>query len=143
MDDSDRRNSLIPFIPSAYFRQPIVLPEERISPRQYYPPPFTVSNDDQEPSLRKEYRRPSRQKNSSPQDSIEPGDCHRYVRPQRSQNVKSTLEKKNESCVVCLDKPKDHVLVPCGHVCLCKTCTVPKCPICRHAVRMKMKIFLA
>ena len=45
-------------------------------------------------------------------------------------------------CAVCLDAPNTHVLVPCGHKCVCSTCaeTLGKqkqgnlCPICRTQI---------
>jgi hypothetical protein len=40
--------------------------------------------------------------------------------------------------VVCFDAPKDHIIVPCGHQCVCEACAnlltqmyKPTCPICR------------
>lgn len=41
-----------------------------------------------------------------------------------------------ESCVVCLVHKKNHVAMPCRHLCLCGTCKttgkVTSCPICRE-----------
>ena len=45
-----------------------------------------------------------------------------------------------ECCVVCCDKRRDTVLVPCGHVVLCSGCcddvvaATNECPVCRHAI---------
>ena len=56
------------------------------------------------------------------------------------------------SCVVCLDAPRDCVLLPCGHTCLCLACAGVAlrqpgrqgvCPICRGAVTAFNKIFLS
>lgn len=58
---------------------------------------------------------------------------------------KSLLEKLvflNETCeatspcTVCLEKPKEILLVPCCHFCLCGSCfsSVSKCPVCRNEV---------
>eukprot|EP00928_Gymnodinium_smaydae_P026956 TRINITY_DN21000_c0_g1_i1.p1 TRINITY_DN21000_c0_g1~~TRINITY_DN21000_c0_g1_i1.p1 ORF type:complete len:395 (-),score=35.95 TRINITY_DN21000_c0_g1_i1:206-1336(-) len=48
-------------------------------------------------------------------------------------------------CSVCLQKPSDIVLVPCGHICLCCECMddVNSCPLCRSTVEGKHKIFLS
>ena len=55
-------------------------------------------------------------------------------------------------CVVCLDAPRDCVLLPCGHTCLCLACAGVAlrqpgrqgvCPICRGAVTAFNKIFLS
>jgi hypothetical protein len=50
----------------------------------------------------------------------------------------------NHECVICLERPKNALLVPCGHLCLCMPCaqslTTPKhsaantCPLCRAVV---------
>ena len=51
-------------------------------------------------------------------------------------------------CVVCFDAPKDHILVPCYHLCVCEACAnlltqmdKPTCPICRAAIRQTNKVF--
>eukprot|EP01083_Nonionella_stella_P258671 883850_1 len=44
-----------------------------------------------------------------------------------------------DECVVCYDPPKDHMIMPCCHVCLCPECAEEnfppphdgqKCPLC-------------
>ena len=51
-------------------------------------------------------------------------------------------------CVVCFDAPKDHIIVPCGHMCVCEACAeqltktrTPTCPVCRRAIRETVKVF--
>jgi hypothetical protein len=51
-------------------------------------------------------------------------------------------------CVVCFDAPKDHIIVPCGHMCVCASCAeqltktrTPTCPVCREPIRETMKVF--
>jgi len=52
-------------------------------------------------------------------------------------------------CVVCLDAPRAMLIVPCGHKCLCKTCSAilvaradtEKCPICRARVSQYIEVF--
>ena len=43
---------------------------------------------------------------------------------------------QEESCVVCLVHKKNHVAMPCRHLCLCGTCKssgkVTSCPMCRE-----------
>ena len=36
------------------------------------------------------------------------------------------------TCLVCMEKPKTHMAVPCGHLCVCSTCAqqLPLCPYC-------------
>jgi hypothetical protein len=51
-------------------------------------------------------------------------------------------------CVVCFDAPKDHLIVPCGHQCVCAGCAeqltntrTPTCPVCRGPIRETVKVF--
>jgi hypothetical protein len=48
-------------------------------------------------------------------------------------------------CVICLDKPRSFVLLPCGHLCTCAECTGKLvnslCPICRGPVDAVHKVF--
>jgi hypothetical protein len=48
-------------------------------------------------------------------------------------------------CVVCFDAPKDHIIVPCGHMCVCGACaellTKTRNPSCRRAIRETVKVF--
>ncbi|EQC25412.1 hypothetical protein SDRG_16739 [Saprolegnia diclina VS20] len=55
--------------------------------------------------------------------------------------------KGKDECVVCYDRPKATVCVPCGHVAVCVQCaetlrrTTGRCPICRGEVREVVKLF--
>jgi hypothetical protein len=51
-------------------------------------------------------------------------------------------------CVVCMDAPKQHVMVPCMHMCVCEACAqrlldaqTPHCPVCRTPVRETARVF--
>jgi len=51
-------------------------------------------------------------------------------------------------CVVCMDAPKHHVMVPCMHVCVCEACAqrlldaqTPLCPVCRTPVESTTRVF--
>jgi hypothetical protein len=53
-----------------------------------------------------------------------------------------------DQCVLCFDAPKDHIIIPCGHVCVCEACAhqltqmkKPSCPICRGAIQHTIKVF--
>ena len=48
-------------------------------------------------------------------------------------------------CVVCMAKPPSHVIIPCGHMCLCMNCSVAleQCPICRARVQATMRVFFS
>jgi len=48
-------------------------------------------------------------------------------------------------CVICLQKESTHVLVPCGHLCLCADCApniAPgTCPLCRETCAMAVRVY--
>ena len=57
----------------------------------------------------------------------------------------TALQPEDDSCVVCMEGPKESVFFPCGHQALCQRCTLElfrkcgssgerECPICRVAV---------
>ena len=58
----------------------------------------------------------------------------------------------DQVCVVCLDKPRTHAFLPCGHRCACEVCHLlvlrgartaasgPSCPICRSVVYSAMHV---
>jgi hypothetical protein len=52
-------------------------------------------------------------------------------------------------CVLCQDAPKDHIITPCGHQCVCGACVEklkledsPTCPICREPIASTFKVFV-
>jgi hypothetical protein len=58
------------------------------------------------------------------------------------------LDEEETQCVVCFDAPKDHIIVPCGHQCVCGACAeqltrtrTPTCPVCREPIRETVKVF--
>lgn len=55
-------------------------------------------------------------------------------------------------CVLCWDREADHVLVPCGHLCLCRNCSrrevlsgglKGECPVCKSKIDQAVKVFRA
>lgn len=53
-------------------------------------------------------------------------------------------------CVMCLDAPKTMAFVPCGHMCVCESCSESieprgsrRCPMCRAVTSGKIKVYLA
>lgn len=55
----------------------------------------------------------------------------------------SSTIAKSPTCVVCLESPSTHIIVPCGHQCLCEGCTesfvssFDFCPMCREKAVLK------
>ena len=55
---------------------------------------------------------------------------------------------ESDKCAVCLDNPRDAVLVPCGHAVLCTGCaagimaaTPRRCPICRAEPHSTFRLY--
>ncbi|KAL7576467.1 hypothetical protein ACA910_017976 [Epithemia clementina (nom. ined.)] len=63
--------------------------------------------------------------------------------PAPDSTTTTTATDDNRTCVICLEEKADHVLIPCGHVCLCKSCqaSTRTCPLCRARCRA-YQIFL-
>jgi hypothetical protein len=53
-------------------------------------------------------------------------------------------ERTIAECAVCLETAT-HLVSPCGHFCLCETCSknMAKCPLCRGEVHAMIKVFVA
>ena len=53
-------------------------------------------------------------------------------------------EGGDASCVVCLERPRAVVLLPCRHLSMCALCAagVSTCPMCRFAVEESMVVFV-
>jgi hypothetical protein len=47
-------------------------------------------------------------------------------------------------CVICLSEPSTHATTPCGHLCMCQSCsgelTDSKCPVCRGDIASTIRI---
>jgi hypothetical protein len=59
-----------------------------------------------------------------------------------------TPQAEEELCMMCLDARKDHIILPCGHQCVCKGCAeqltrtkTPTCPLCRRPIRETTRVF--
>jgi len=56
---------------------------------------------------------------------------------------------QTDACVLCLQSPRTHAFVPCGHLSVCATCASlvrrslegVKCPLCRKKAFMIMKVY--
>merc|ERR1711964_891396 len=73
------------------------------------------------------------------------------VPEEKSPEKGADLEQAKE-CVVCMaEDAKDHAVVPCYHVCLCKKCATEilegpkkdrKCPLCRQPADNIIRVYL-
>lgn len=66
----------------------------------------------------------------------------------RIKMLKKQINTFAKHCIVCWENPADHVLVPCGHICLCTECVKnkahgSKCPHCRAAYTSVYKCYPA
>jgi len=57
-------------------------------------------------------------------------------------------EREDKLCVVCQDREKCIMILPCRHLCICENCQEPlrthrnTCPICRKGVKQMIKAYL-
>jgi hypothetical protein len=63
-------------------------------------------------------------------------------------HAKQAITEDENLCVVCDDAKKQIILLPCKHMCLCKTCsdrclfdTIKECPLCRAEIKDSMEVF--
>ncbi len=54
-------------------------------------------------------------------------------------------QKEQRQCVVCQEREKCVVLLPCRHMCLCEPCSLHEglmdCPLCREAILHRIGVF--
>lgn len=62
--------------------------------------------------------------------------------------LRFSVHKKDEKCVVCLEKERTHILIPCGHFILCKSCVdifeqkkISNCPFCQTNIQLINRVF--
>jgi len=57
-------------------------------------------------------------------------------------------EREDKLCVICVDKEKCIMILPCRHLCICESCQVALrshrniCPICRKVIKQMIKAYL-
>ena len=62
-----------------------------------------------------------------------------------AQRARAATAESSE-CAVCMGQ-KNHVLIPCGHLCVCEHCagsimaSIKQCPVCRSAVAQILKVY--
>ncbi|XP_017154136.1 mitochondrial ubiquitin ligase activator of NFKB 1 [Drosophila miranda] len=69
----------------------------------------------------------------------------------RSGSSKANDEARPSSCVVCMERRTNIVILPCRHLCLCAECSVQlqrymdmrdRCPICRESIDVYMRVYI-
>ncbi|CAM9538208.1 unnamed protein product [Ectocarpus sp. 12 AP-2014] len=64
--------------------------------------------------------------------------------PPAASSSPSSEEGAGDKCVVCLERPINCTLVPCGHLCCCFdlcAAVVEQCPICRADIQQRIKTY--
>ena len=64
----------------------------------------------------------------------------------KDQPKEEVEEDDDQLCIVCLEALRTHVLVPCGHQCVCEGCSstlvrTGTCPLCREPCQMAIRVF--
>ncbi|XP_055373289.1 mitochondrial E3 ubiquitin protein ligase 1 [Condylostylus longicornis] len=70
-------------------------------------------------------------------------ECERRERRARTRPLHLT---EDQLCVVCSTNPKEVIILPCGHVCLCEDCSQKikdNCPVCRSLINSRAAAFIS
>ena len=68
---------------------------------------------------------------------------------EESAQLREQLDSSGTMCTVCLDNPRQVLLQPCGHVCMCKDCADRvrgadnQCPICRKHIEKMQPAYIS
>ncbi|XP_076805561.1 E3 ubiquitin-protein ligase MIB1-like isoform X1 [Clavelina lepadiformis] len=78
------------------------------------------------------------QRSAGMNNEVRPGDSPSCTHPQRKNNDRSEAEE----CMICSDASRDTMLMPCGHMVACWSCSgrLKKCLICKEAIQSKQKV---
>lgn len=102
------------------------------------------------PDMREKYERKAKEHNASLRHTIEQSHEAAEVPPKSDKTIAVPSAERGESseeCIVCLDRKRSHVAVPCGHLCLCAQCASElekrsmKCPYCMKQVTLFARVY--
>lgn len=68
------------------------------------------------------------------------------TRKERRRQMRDNDLPENQLCVVCRQNPREIILLPCGHVCLCEDCADgihECCPVCRQQIERKSAAYIS
>ena len=71
-------------------------------------------------------------------------DCCQVCPPKVKEKPKKVEHnEKEKNCALCLDKPPEMALIPCGHKKTCEACTLKlkNCPFCRKGINGALKVY--
>ncbi|XP_066595763.1 mitochondrial E3 ubiquitin protein ligase 1 [Prorops nasuta] len=66
-------------------------------------------------------------------------------RRERRRRVREKDLREDQICVVCHTNPREIILLPCGHVCICEDCSddiKSSCPVCRGSITQKAPAYI-
>ena len=59
-------------------------------------------------------------------------------------NTPAPVVAEDDVCVVCIEKKKNMVFIPCGHLCCCAVCgnkVGSQCPVCRQPILHRNAVY--
>lgn len=68
------------------------------------------------------------------------------TRRARRQIVRDSEIPENQRCVVCQTNPREIIVLPCGHVCMCEDCNdsiTNECPVCRTHILQRAAAYIS
>ena len=107
--------------------------------------------DESEPLTTRQEERPPKRR-CIQQNAVDEGICFdQNKRTKYTENVISVTEQpednRDNTCVVCMERPSKTAMVPCGHASYCEECarrlksTIGKCAVCRTDIQIVMNIY--
>jgi len=70
---------------------------------------------------------------------------HLFDEKPSAPNAEFHPQKDETVCVICLERTRNILLLPCKHICLCRECfnktKIAHCPVCRSAVESKIDVY--
>ena len=84
----------------------------------------------------KQERKQQKQQTQQMQQRIKELDKHQ-------RQISETFLNLKVCCIICMDSPRSHIVVPCRHVCTCQRCSNElleredddRCPICKNDIQ--------
>jgi len=67
---------------------------------------------------------------------------------QSHSTIQTLRNEYDRGCVICMNENATVVMVPCGHMCVCRTClqsshVLSNCPICRAPIIKKQNVYMS
>lgn len=114
--------------------------------------PVRVSKNKRRKARRRAAERGSKEEDCAPAPNVEedcvpvPPNMEEITDALSANTVCTDKDDEDETtlCVVCMDAPRTHLIAPCGHKCLCESCSTTfgtTCPICRADAMLVCKVF--